>query len=144
MSKTARSSCEWFGNATHWPSMSATRTPPIGPLNGRPDELGRHRRGVDREDVVQVVGVERQDRHDDLYLVAQALDERRAQRPVDEAAGEDRVLAGTALAAEERAGDAARGVHALLDVDRQREEVEVVLGLLRAVVADSTMVSSSR
>src|SRR3712207_7042361 len=34
---------------------------------------------------------------------------------------------GPALAAEERAGDAARGVHPLLDVDRQREEVEVVL-----------------
>ena len=36
MSKTARSSSLWRGNATHWPSMRATRTPPIGPLNGRP------------------------------------------------------------------------------------------------------------
>ena len=37
MSKTADSSCEWLGNATHWPSMSATRTPPTGPENGRPE-----------------------------------------------------------------------------------------------------------
>ena len=35
-----------------------------------------------------------------------------------------------ALAAEERAGDPARGVHPLLDVDREREEVEVVLRVL--------------
>ena len=36
MSKTADSSCSWVGNATHWPSMSATRVAPIGPLKGRP------------------------------------------------------------------------------------------------------------
>jgi hypothetical protein len=36
MSKTERSSSLCRGKATHWPSMSATRTPPIGPLNGRP------------------------------------------------------------------------------------------------------------
>ena len=35
------------------------------------------------------------------------------------------LLAGAALALEERAGDLARGVHALLDVHRQREEVDV-------------------
>src|SRR5690606_15609129 len=51
----------------------------------------------------------------------------RAQRAVDEAAGEDRVLARATLGTEEGAGDLARGVHPLLDVDRQREEVEVVL-----------------
>ncbi|SKY17729.1 Uncharacterised protein [Mycobacteroides abscessus subsp. abscessus] len=42
MSKTAPSSCSTVGNATHWPAlfssvgMSATRTPPTGPENGRP------------------------------------------------------------------------------------------------------------
>ena len=45
MSKTALSSCSTVGNATHWPPpavpafgswMSATRTPPTGPENGRP------------------------------------------------------------------------------------------------------------
>ena len=93
-------------------------------------ELGGQRRGVDREHVVGLVGVERQDGDDDLDLVAQALLEGRAQRAVDQAAGEDRVLAGATLAAEERAGDLAHGVHPLLDVDRQGEEVELVLGVL--------------
>ncbi len=37
MSKTARSSSEWRGNATHWPSIRATRTAPIGPENGIPE-----------------------------------------------------------------------------------------------------------
>ena len=93
-------------------------------------ELGGQRRGVDRQHVVGVVGVERHHGDDDLDLVAQALLEGRAQRAVDEAAGEDRVLARAALGTEERAGDLARGVHPLLDVDGQGEEVEVVLGVL--------------
>ncbi len=37
MSNTAPSSCSTVGNATHWPSISATRTPPTGPENGRPE-----------------------------------------------------------------------------------------------------------
>jgi hypothetical protein len=37
MSKTAPRARSWVGNATHWPSISATRTPPIGPENGRPE-----------------------------------------------------------------------------------------------------------
>ena len=37
MSKVERSMSEKFGKATHWPSMSETRTPPIGPENGRPE-----------------------------------------------------------------------------------------------------------
>ncbi len=37
MSNTARSSCSTVGNATQVPSISATRTPPTGPENGRPD-----------------------------------------------------------------------------------------------------------
>ena len=90
-------------------------------------QLRRRRRGIDGHDVVEVIGVERHDRDDDLHLVAQALDERRAKRPVDQPAGEDRVLAGPALTAEERAGNAPGGVHALLDVDGQREEVELLL-----------------
>ena len=94
-------------------------------------ELRRGRRGVDRDDVVGVLRVQRHDRDDDLDLVAQTVDERRAQRTVDQPAGQDRVGARAALAAEERAGDAARGVHALFDVHREREEVEVLLGLLR-------------
>ena len=36
MSKVACASCSWAGKATHWPLISATRTPPMGPENGRP------------------------------------------------------------------------------------------------------------
>ena len=36
MSKTALATCEWLGNATHCPSIKATRTPPIGPEKGKP------------------------------------------------------------------------------------------------------------
>jgi len=63
MSKVERSASEKLGKATHWPSMQDTRTPPIGPLNGRPEIW------------VLVVGVEGVDRDDDLDLVAQPLDE---------------------------------------------------------------------
>ena len=93
-------------------------------------ELGGRRRGVDCHHVVQIVGIQAHHRDDDLDLVAQAVDERRAQRPVGQPAGQDRVGGRAALPAEERAGDAPSGVHPLLDVDRQREEVEVVLGVL--------------
>jgi hypothetical protein len=93
-------------------------------------DLRGRRRSVDREDVVRGVRVEGQDRDDDLDLVAQALLEQGAQRPVDQAAGEDRVLTRTAFAAEERSRDTAGGVHPLFDVDRQREEVELLLGML--------------
>ena len=37
ISKTARSRSLQRGNATHWPSMRARRTPPTGPENGRPE-----------------------------------------------------------------------------------------------------------
>src|SRR5690606_41144960 len=60
-------------------------------------ELGGDRRGVDREHDVRRVGVERHDGDDDLDLVAQPLLEGRAQRPVDQAAGEDRDRKSTRL-----------------------------------------------
>ena len=37
MSKVASSSWVWVGKPTHWPLISATRTPPIGPENGSPE-----------------------------------------------------------------------------------------------------------
>ena len=101
-----------------------------GPAERQARDLGGRRRGVDGDHVVQMIRMQRHHRDDDLDLVAQALRERRAQRPVGEAAGKDGLLAGPALAAEERAGDSPGGVHPLLDVDGQREEVKVLLGLL--------------
>ena len=87
-------------------------------------ELGGQGRTVDGDDVVEVIRVDGHDGLHDLDLVADALCERRAQRTVDQACCQDGVGGGTALAAEEAAGDAPGGVHALLDVHRQREEVE--------------------
>ena len=91
-------------------------------------DLRGRRRGVDRQHVVQILGIQAQDGDDDLDLVTQTRDERRAQRPVDQTAGQDRVGGRPALAAEERAGNAPGGIHPLFDVDRQREEVEMVFG----------------
>jgi hypothetical protein len=93
-------------------------------------QLGGHGRGVDRHHVVQVLRVERENGLDDLDLVTQALDEGRAQRTVDEAAGKDRVLGRTALPTEKRAGNPAHRVHPLFHVDGEREEIQVFLGLL--------------
>ena len=95
-----------------------------------PDDQ-RGRRAVDRRDVVRVLQVGAEDGGDDLHLVAEPGRERRAQRPVGEPAGQDRLLAGATLTPEERAGDLARGVRPLLDVDRQREEVDALTGLRR-------------
>ena len=97
---------------------------------GQARDLGGHGGGVDRQNVVGVVRIDRQDGLDDLDLVAQALDEAGAQRAVDEAGGQDGLGAGAAFAAEEGTGDAARGVLTLFDVNGQREEVELVLGVL--------------
>ena len=66
---------------------------------------------------------------DDLDLVAVALAERRAQRAVDQPAGQDRGLGRAALPAEEAAGDLADRVHPLFDVDREREEVDPLAGV---------------
>jgi hypothetical protein len=85
----------------------------------------RRGRAVHREDVVRVVVIDRQRDRDELRLVAPALGEQRAQRAVDHAGDQRRLLAGAALALEERAGDLARGVHPLLDVDGERHEVDV-------------------
>src|SRR4051794_7255964 len=86
---------------------------------------GERRGGaVHRKDVVRVDVIHRQGQRDQLGLTPPALREQRAQRAVDHARGQGALLAGTALALEEGAGDLARGVHALLDVDREREEVD--------------------
>src|SRR5207249_10710464 len=89
----------------------------------------RGRRGVHREDVVVVLLVARPRRHDDLDVVLEALRPERPDRPVDEPRCEDALLGRPALTARERAGDLARGVEALLEVDREREEVDTEAGL---------------
>jgi hypothetical protein len=58
-----------------------------------------------------------------VHLVLVALRPQRPDRAVDHPGGKDRPLGGTPFALEETAGDLPGGVHALLDVDREREEV---------------------
>ena len=79
---------------------------------------------VDAQDVVRVDLVDAHDRRDDLDLVAEALGPERPDRPVGHARGQDRPLARAALALDEPAGNLAGGVHALFNIDGQREEVD--------------------
>ncbi len=96
-------------------------------VGGDRDRRDRQRRGgaVHREDVVGVDLVDRHRDRDQLGLVVPALGEERPDRPVDHARGQRRLLARFTLATEERAGDFARGVHPLLDVDGEGKEVHV-------------------
>ncbi len=89
----------------------------------------RRRDAVDREDVVRGDHVGREDGGDALDLVAVALRPERPDRAVDHAGGQDRALGRPALALEEAAGDLPGGVHPLLDVDREREEIGALAGL---------------
>src|SRR5207244_13262335 len=80
-------------------------------------QLGGRRGRVDGQHVIRMVRIEGEHGNDDLYLVAQPFYEGRAQRPVDEPAGEDGLLARTSLAPKERARYPTSGIHSLLDVD---------------------------
>jgi hypothetical protein len=63
-------------------------------------------------------------------LVAHPLGEGGAQRAVDQPGRQDGRLRRPALTTEEAAGDLAGGVHALLDVDGEGHEVELLFGVL--------------
>ena len=83
------------------------------------------RRGgpVDGQDVVRRDEVGGEDGADHLHLVLEALRPERPNRAVGHARREDGALRGTSFTLEEAAGDLAGRVHALLDVDGEREEV---------------------
>jgi hypothetical protein len=97
--------------------------------DGRRERDARHHerggRAVHGEDVVRIVVIHRQRDSDELGLVAPALREERPQRTVDHARDQGRGLTRAALALEEGAGDLPGRVHALLDVHRERHEVDV-------------------
>ena len=93
----------------------------------------RRRDAVDREDVVRGDQVGREHRRDALHLVAVALRPERPDRAVDHPRGQDRALRRPSLALEETAGDLPGGVHALLDVDGEREEVRAFAALRPAL-----------
>src|SRR5205823_14014079 len=65
-----------------------------------------------------------------LDVVAVALGEERPNWPVGEAHRQDGRLRWARLALDEAARDLARGVHPLLVIDGEREEVESLAGLL--------------
>ena len=64
----------------------------------------------------------------DGHVVAEIIGEQGADGTVDDAGGQDALLAGATLAAVEAAGDAAHGIHLLLEVHGQGEEVDAVPG----------------
>ncbi len=101
-----------------------------GSVEGDARDRQRGAGGDQRGDVGLHLRVEAEHMHDDLHLVVEALGEQRADRAVDQAAGQGLELAGAALALEEAARDAARGVGLLDVVDGQREEVLPRLGVL--------------
>ena len=91
----------------------------------------RSRRAHDGDDVDLVLLVGREDRGDDLDVVAEVARERRTDRTVDHACRERGLLARARLTLDEAAGQTPRGVHALFEVDREREEVEILRLLAR-------------
>ena len=100
-----------------------------GPVERDLADRQRGGRGDRADDVGVVLLVRREDGDHELDVVLVALGEERADRPVGLAGGEDRVLRRARLALDEAARDLARGVHPLLEVDREREEVEPGAGL---------------
>ena len=96
--------------------------------DGRGDrDVGDHERGgraVHGQDVVRVDVIDRHRDGHELRVVPPALGEQRPDRPVDHSGGQDALLPCTTLALEEGAGDLAGCVHPLLDIHRQREEVD--------------------
>jgi hypothetical protein len=100
----------------------------------RPEEGQRrhHQRGrgaVDAQDVVRGDEIGAEDRADHLHFVLVARRPQRPDRAVDHARGQDRALGRAPFALEETAGNLPGGVHALFDVNGEREEVRAFAGL---------------
>ena len=86
------------------------------------------RSAVEGEDVVCVFAVDLQNSHNHMGVVSISVPERGTQRTIDEACTERGALCGPPFPPEEGAGDLAHGVHPLLDIDGQREEVHGLPG----------------
>jgi len=79
-------------------------------------------------DLRRAVVIHGHDGAHDGHVVAEVVGEQGADGAVDDAGGQDALLAGATLAAVEAAGDATHGVHLLLEVHGQGEEVDAVAG----------------
>ena len=87
---------------------------------------------VDAEHVGIIFLVRRVDERNHLRLVAEGLGKQRADRTVDLTAGQNLLLAGTAFALDEAAGNASTGIGELAILHRQREEVDAFLRVGRS------------
>ena len=113
----------WGGGSTSPRCDQATRTAPMGPSKGMPDSMSAAEAPLMASTSWGFTRSAPKIGPDHVDLVAEPLGERRPQRPVDQAAGQDGLVGGAAFTPEERAGDLAGGVHPLLDVHGQGEEV---------------------
>ena len=113
------------GDKSHADAAYSTR-------DGQARQLGSGGSAVDGNDVVVLFRILGHDGDDNLDLIAQALDKGRAQRAVDEAAGQDSLRGRASLSAEEGARNLASGVHAFFYVNGQGEEVESLARLVRS------------
>ena len=105
--------------AVHKPDLYRTRGACPGDIgDAQGDGAAHHGEGFGRD-----VRIDGKRRGDDDDVVEQPLGEQRADGPVDEAGGEDPLVARPALALFEAAGDLAHGVHLLFEIDLQGEEV---------------------
>ena len=102
------------------------RPRPRNVRNGQRDRAADHRIHFGRN-----VGVHRKAGRDDRDVIVEALGEQRTERSVDQSRRQDRLVAGSALALFETAGDLADGVHLLLKVYAEREKVDALARSLR-------------
>ena len=94
------------------------------------------RRADGGDDLNRVIIVLRENGVRQDNVVAELLVKERAHRAVDKTRDENTAVRGLTLAAVKRAGDAADGVHALFDLDGQREVVNASLGQGRGNSSD--------
>ena len=78
-----------------------------------------------------VVRLDGKDRGDNLYVVAEALREQRANRAVNQTGTQHGLARRTAFALDEAARNLAGRIHLLLIIDRQREKVNAIARLSR-------------
>ena len=123
----------------------ATRTAPMGPANGMPESETAAEVPIMASTSGSFSLSAEIDEVDDLDLVAEALGKQRAERAVDEAAGQRLLLVGPALPLEEASGDASARVGPLAIFDGEGEEVAAPpSGDREATTVESTMVPPQR
>src|SRR5205823_3905104 len=99
---------------------------PDGTLEGNWRNGQRQGGAIDRQGGGIRLLVDGENRRDHLDVVAEILGKQGPDWPVDQAAVENRLLAGPPLTSNEPAGDLAGGVELLFVVAREREKVDAL------------------